>query len=164
MKTKDQYLQIRVAPAEKAAIQAAAVRAGMDMSGWVLERLLPPGAKQFQALVKALGCDAERRRYGLAELNDFLSSLGPRALAQATAEPPAMALDAYVANYVAAMVETAAHRAEVPAPRWTADITSLAEPFFATPLVGLRMYLLLNSPPAFRRRNIFIDATIGARV
>ena len=164
METKGQYLQIRVAPAEKAAIQAAAARAGMDMSSWVLERLLPPGPKRFQALVAALADAAESRRFGLAELNDFLSGLGPRELAQAIAAAPAAVLDAYLANYVAAMVETAAHRAEVPAPPWTAEIACLTAPVFATPLAGLRLHLLLSSPPAFRRRNIFIDATIGARV
>jgi len=30
--------------------------------------------------------------------------------------------------------------------------------------MSLRLYLLTHSPAAFRRRNIFIDATVGAQV
>jgi hypothetical protein len=77
---------------------------------------------------------------------------------------PAAPLEPYVANYVAAMVETAAHRAAVAAPVWTAEIAPLATPVFGSPLPALRMHLLVRAPPAFRRRNIFIDATIGDRV
>jgi hypothetical protein len=164
MKAKDQYLQIRVSPAEKTAIQTAAARAGMDMSGWVLAKLLPPEPQTFQAIVADLAENPAGRRYALAELNDFLANLGAAELDRAVTEPPALALEPYLANYVAAMVETAAHRADLAPPRWTAAVPALREPVFGTELVGLRLYLLLNSPPAFRRRNIFIDATVGERV
>jgi hypothetical protein len=30
--------------------------------------------------------------------------------------------------------------------------------------MGLRLHLLLSAPPAFRRRNIFLDASVGDRV
>ena len=39
--TKSAQLQIRVSPAEKAAIERAAHRAGLDMSAYVLARVLP---------------------------------------------------------------------------------------------------------------------------
>jgi hypothetical protein len=52
----------------------------------------------------------------------------------------------------------------VPPPRWTPAIPGLSKPVFGTSLVGLRLHLLLRSPPAFRRRNIFIDASLGDRV
>jgi uncharacterized protein (DUF1778 family) len=164
MKSKDQQLQIRVTPAEKAAIKVAAARAGMDMSAWMLARVLPPARATFQQLVAALAETDDERRYGLADLNDFLTSAAPRELEQAVADPPAVQLDPYVSNYVAAMVETAATRAGMPPPAWTAKIAGLETPVFGTLLDGLRLHLLLYSPPAFRRRNIFIDATIGDRV
>jgi hypothetical protein len=164
MKLKDQHLQIRVTPAEKAAIKAAAGRAGMDMSAWMLARVLPPPRAAFQRLLAELGETDDTRRYVLAELNDFLSSTGPRELEQAVADQPAVPLEPYIGNYVAAMVETAACRAGVPPPAWTAKVAGLEKPVFGTPLAGLRLHLLLYSPPAFRRRNIFIDATIGDRV
>jgi hypothetical protein len=49
-------------------------------------------------------------------------------------------------------------------PRWTADIPPLSKPAFAVPWQSLRAHLLLESPIPFRRRNIFINASMGARV
>jgi hypothetical protein len=40
----------------------------------------------------------------------------------------------------------------------------LTEPVFGSELQSLRLYLLTHSPPPFRARNIFIDATLGDRV
>jgi hypothetical protein len=40
----------------------------------------------------------------------------------------------------------------------------LAEPVFASSLQSLRLHLLVLSPAPFRRRNIFIDSTLGARI
>ena len=162
--SKDRYLQIRVTPTEKTAIRQAAARARMDMSAWVLARLLPAPQARFQELIVALAEAGDARRYAFADLNDFLSNVGPRELEQAVADPPAAALEPYVANYVAAMVETAAGRFGSAPPPWTADIPGLPEPVFGTPLASVRMHLLMSSPPAFRRRNIFIDSTIGDRV
>jgi hypothetical protein len=35
---------------------------------------------------------------------------------------------------------------------------------FIDPSLRLRAHLLTSSPPPFRRRNIFIDTTLGGRV
>jgi hypothetical protein len=35
---------------------------------------------------------------------------------------------------------------------------------FCSSLQSLRMHLLTHSPPPFRRRNIFIDSSLGQRV
>jgi hypothetical protein len=164
MSSKNEFLQIRVTPAQKAVIRAQAEQAGMDMSSYVLGRLIPAPRADFQALVAALSSAGEKRRYALAALNDFLAEASAREFAEATAEAPADALDAYLANYVAAMIETAAHRLGVSAPDWTQAVAPLAEPRFGSALPGLRLHLLTHSPPAFRRRNIFIDSTIGSRV
>jgi hypothetical protein len=50
------------------------------------------------------------------------------------------------------------------APAWTRSIPPLAEPVFGSDLCSLRLYLLTNSPPPFRGRNIFIDSTLGDQV
>jgi hypothetical protein len=62
------------------------------------------------------------------------------------------------------MVELAAVRHGQPAPGWTREATALSVPYFASELQSLRAYLLRASPPPFRSRNIFIDASIGDRV
>ena len=96
-----------------------------------------------------------------AELNDLLTGASGEAL-QALQIPSLQ--DPYLANYVAAMVELAAHKRGVRPPRWTASIKPLDEPVFAVPWMSLRAHLLLESPIPFRRRNIFINASIGDRV
>jgi uncharacterized protein (DUF1778 family) len=160
---KDGQLQIRVSAEEKRAIQQAAARAGMDTSAWVRAKLLPRSRETFRRLAEALPQQIDDRPFLLAELNDLLARLSAAAFADAVAESPPP-LEPYLANYVAAMVETAAHRASVTPPSWTAAIAPLAEPVFGTALPGLRLHLLINAPPAYRRRNIFVDSTVGDRV
>ena len=99
--------------------------------------------------------------YVLAELNDLLTAATGEELRLLRAPDIS---DSYLANYVAAMVELAAHRRDVHPPLWTSDIEPLCEPVFAVPWHSLRAHLLLNSPVPFRRRNIFIDSSIGDRV
>jgi hypothetical protein len=159
---KSDQLQIRVSPAEKAAIQRAARRAGLDMSAYVLARVLPAVARRFQDLTEACR-DPQGARFALAELNSWLASLSAGELQEAVLSPPAE-LTPHLANYVAAMVEYACGRHGVVPPAWTRAIAPLTEPVFASTLMSLRLHLLSHSPPPFRRRNIFIDASIGSRV
>jgi hypothetical protein len=164
MEHRNLQLQIRVTTAEKAAIKQSADRAGLDMSAWVLSRLFPQPQQRFQYLTQQLAEEPQNRRYLLAEINDLLSGLDGASLQQAIASPPPAGLDSYSANYVAAIVETAAGRNHLPAPAWTGSIKPLQEPVFGVQTPGLRLYLLTHSPPPFRRRNIFIDSSVGDRV
>jgi uncharacterized protein (DUF1778 family) len=160
---KTTQLQIRVSPAQKAAIQRAARRVGMDMSAYVLGRLLPAAALRFHELTAA--CAEETgARFALAELNSLLSGLDAGELQDAVASPPQPGLPAIQANYVAAMVEYACAQRGIAPPRWVLAIAPLASPFFGSELRSLRLHLLTHSPPPFRRRNIFIDASIGGQV
>jgi len=161
--TKDAQLQIRVSRAEKFAIQRAARSAGMDMSAYVLSRVLTAHSAQFEDRVAACARQATTS-YALAELNSFLSNLTAQEFRDAVAHAPQVSLTPFIANYVAAMVEYGSARLSIPAPSWTRDVTALPEPAFGTTLRSLRLYLLTHSPAAFRCRNIFIDATLGARV
>jgi len=70
----------------------------------------------------------------------------------------------FLRNYIAAMVEYACAKRAVAVPAWVRSIPPLAEPVFGSDLQSLRLYLLTHSPPPFRGRNIFIDATLGDRV
>ena len=161
--TKTAQLQIRVSPAEKAAIQLAARRAGMDMSSFVLGRLLPASGARFQELTAACR-EEEGARFALAELNTFLSQLAAGELHDAVASPLSRGFSEFQANYIAAMVEYACALRGIAPPAWTATIAPLAGPMFGSELESLRLHLLTHSPAPFRRRNIYIDASIGARV
>jgi hypothetical protein len=85
-------------------------------------------------------------------------------LREAVADPDLRGLSPYLQNYVAAMVELAVERKGVTPPSWTGAVLPLEDPVFATHLPGLRLHLLRSAPVAFKRRNIFIDASIGDRV
>ena len=103
-------------------------------------------------------------RLVLAELNSLLSELTAGELRDAIAAPPPAGLSPFLANYIAAMVEYACAQRAIAVPAWTRSIAPLAEPVYGSELLSLRLYLLTHSPPPFRVRNIFIDATLGDRV
>lgn len=159
---RSDQLQIRVSPAQKAQIRRAARTAGLDMSTYVLARLLPAAALRFQQLTEACA-DDRLGRFALAELNSWLASLSTGELPEAVASPPPR-LTPYLANYVAAMTEATCAANGVEPPSWVGTTSPLAEPVFGTTLMSLRLYLLTHSPAPFRRRNIFIDASVGSRV
>ena len=156
-------LQIRVTEDEKSAIRAAAERAGMDMSAYVLSRTLSMPEREFHESVAAL-TGPHAPSFALAEINSRLSKLTPAELREATSSAPAVELSPFLANYVAAMVETACARRGLRVPEWVCSIPPLASPAFGSTLQRLRQYLLTRSPAALRRRNIFIDASLGDRV
>ena len=162
MPGKTEQLQIRLTPQQKTSLKRLARAAGTDVSRYVLSRLLPTGEDRFVDLVRAI--QSADQRYVLAELNDFLHAIPPIAFSDAVASGELNALTPYWQNYVAAMVEQAAAAKQVEPPAWVRDIAPLDAPVFATSLKSVRMHLLRSAPVPFKRRNIFVDASIGDRV
>jgi hypothetical protein len=163
---KSGQIQIRVTPAQKAAIRGAARRAGLGMSAYVLARVLSAPERRFLDLTRDLagvGAESAEARFALAELNSWLAGLGAGELQQAVSLPPP-GVTPYLANYVAAMVEYACAKKGVDVPSWPRATPPLAEPVVGSALMSLRLYLLTHSPAPFRRRNIFIDSSVGSRV
>ena len=161
---KTQQLQIRVSARQKAQIKARAALADEDVSKWVLRQLLPPAHEKFQRLVSNLTAGTRLRSYAFAELHDFLHSLSSTQLSKAVELPPSVQLSEFSANYLAAMTEYCCQAKSAALPAWLDAVKPLERPWFASSLLGLRLYLLTHSPPAFRRRNLFIDSTIGDRI
>jgi hypothetical protein len=164
MVTRSEQLQIRVTPEEKAALRRAARRAGQDLSGYVLSRALPREEERLRAILAALSRNEGPARFALAELNDFLTELAPTRFGGALEQVDLHELSPFERNYVAAMVEQAAARKGVKPPEWTRRVLPLEEPHFATPMKSLRPHLLGAAPVPFKRRNIFIDSSVGDRV
>ena len=135
--SKNQQLQIRISPEDKTRIQERAASAGMDVSKWVLNMVLPP---------------------------DLLDRLTGKEFEQAVHHEPEVSLPSFEANYLAAMIESAAMLKGAVPPGWTAAVPALERPWFASALRSLRLYLLTNSPPPFRRRNLFVDNSVGRRI
>ena len=160
---KTAQLQIRVAPAEKAAIERAARRAGLGMSAYVLGKLLPGRGAQWRGLLQDLLRSGDKR-LALAALSRWLENLAAGELADALEAPPPAGLPKQLANTVAAMVEHLCAALGEKPPAWTREIPPLAQPAFGSGLKSLRLHLLTNSPAAFRRRNLFVDTVVGGQV
>jgi hypothetical protein len=62
------------------------------------------------------------------------------------------------------MVEQAAALGGVKGPDWVVEIPPLESPYFATDFRSLRPHLLRESPIPFKRRNLFVDSSVGDRV
>lgn len=167
MATKSHQLQIRVTPDEKSAIRRLARAAGLDVSSYVLARALPATQGRFDGLLRALAEAPRNAPTSLPSSNDFLSALSGPELAAAVGLVEWAVLEAlpgYERNYVAAMVELLCARKDRPPPAWTPHVRPLAQPRFGTELKSVRPHLLRASRVPFKRRNIFIDASIGDRV
>jgi len=162
MSTKSEQLQIRLTPGEKRRLKKLAKGAGLDVSSYVLRRALPAVRLRVEELVGRLA-RGDDRRFVLAELSDTLFAMTASQIVDLE-HLDVSSLAPLEQNYVAAMVEQTANRAQVGAPRWTTGVVPLDEPYFTTSLKSLRLHLLRASPVAFKRRNIFVDSSVGDRV
>lgn len=104
-------------------------------------------------------------------LGNFLDAFYAAPSADALTEEP-RPLAPHFANigrvqdaYLAATAEELARRFNLPLPHWVdAELRKLRRPWFASSLAGVRAVLLLESPPAFRSRNLFVSENALARV
>lgn len=99
-------------------------------------------------------------------LDEFYAAPNAAALAAAPAflAPQFGELGCVQDAYLAATAEELAQRFSLPQPDWTGgEDRQLHRPWFATPLAALRAVLLLESPPAFRSRNLFVSENALAR-
>jgi len=93
-------------------------------------------------------------------LDEFYAAPDARALAAA---PPLLAPTCGETGriqdaYLAATAEELARGNKFSIPAWVADDSrKLHRPWFASPLAALRVVLLLESPAAFRARNLFVS-------
>jgi uncharacterized protein (DUF1778 family) len=162
MGSRDNQLQIRVSAAQKEAIRAAAARAGVGMSEWVLSRALPAPAAQLMSLARR--ADDGDSHAPWAEIIEVLQRLTGVDFQTTVSGLGTAGLSPFTANYLAALVEMTAAQVGRPAPAWTRSVAPLPTPWFGTRLRGLREHLLVHAPIPFRRRNIFVDAGVGDRV
>jgi hypothetical protein len=164
---KTEQLQIRVSPEAKSTIRKRAQAANMDMSEWILSVLFPPAAREFQSLVAEVAKQKQssNRFYAFAALSDLLHGLEPDTLAQAVADRIEIERrDEFIFIYIAAMVELACHQKKINPPTWIQEAQGLSQPYFGSSLLSLRLYLMTHSPVPFKKRNIFIDSSVGDRL
>ncbi|MBK7585066.1 MAG: hypothetical protein IPI67_33365 [Myxococcales bacterium] len=162
VETKSSQLQIRVSSRQKAALRQKARACGLSVSEWVLALAFPPEREVFERLMRGLAAGT-RRSHDLAALHDFLAKLDADELTRVLADPPRVGLSNPYDALVAAMIEHAASLKRARVPEWVLRTPPVSTPWFATELQSLRLHLLASSPPAFRRRNLFVDTSIGGR-
>lgn len=92
-------------------------------------------------------------------LDEFYSEPDPGARAAMLRDEPPLFDEPRRNAYLAAVAEHLASRNQLQVPDWTeAKERFLDEPFFPCGLESLKPILLQESPPAFRRRMIFVGA------
>lgn len=161
-KTKSAQLQLRISPEQKKQIENRAKKAGFTLSEWVLKKLLEEKTTEFTALLGQLAKEKEWS-HSLASLHDYLFHLSSDDL-EKSLPAPSVHLSPILLNIIAAMVEQAAVQKKLKPPAWVCQTAPLKEPYFATKLNSLKLHLLISSPLAFKRRNLFVDSTLGDRV
>lgn len=104
-------------------------------------------------------------------LADFLDEFYLAPNADALREPPPLLAPSrgepgrVQDAYLAATAEELARMFQLEVPVWTrGEERVLHRPWFASPLAALRAVLLLENPPAFRSRNLFVSENALSRV
>ena len=120
------------------------------------------------AEVAALTANGDSFDIGLA---NFLDAFYPAPSAEAIAPTPVLLASQFGAlghvqdAYLAAVAEDLAQRFDLRLPDWTfGEDRVLHRPWFASTLASLRAVLILESPPAFRSRNLFVSENALSRV
>jgi hypothetical protein len=119
-----------------------------------------PGRPRSLAEVHNLGLSHGNVDAWLREFLDEFYTEPKRAVRAAMlAEEPTLGENVRENAYLAATAEHLAFRYDLPVPEWTqAEERFLEEPFFPCGLESLKAICIVQSPPAFRRRMIFVDA------
>ena len=160
---KTDYIQIRINKKEKAKFVKLAELDNMSLSNWILNKLKIDISPVEIKIIYGQIAIASDSSYALAFLNDSLMKVPKHTWSDLVSIKPEN-LNFENLCYVASMIEHAAEIRELNTPLWVNDIGALQTPYFVSTFKNLRLYLLINSPVSFRKRNIFIDASIGDRV
>lgn len=97
-------------------------------------------------------------------LADFLDGFYPKPSEAAIDEEPEK-ISLYNDSYLSAVADDCCRRYHWTLPRWCIQQERfLKDPFFAAKTHALRMLYLMDSPAAFRERNIFVSANALSRV
>lgn len=161
MGARSSQLQIRVTPAEKAALKRLADAAGESVSSYVLSRVLPSEEQVIVQLYEQLAEGGSDHRQILRKVQQALASVPAAELEERIPAPDPESLGPVLANSVAALVEAVAHQRAVEPPSWVAEVEPLPRPHFGWALKSLRPHQIRVTPIPFKRRNLFFDPDAG---
>jgi hypothetical protein len=122
---------------------------------------MKPGVQSTLARVADVASDPETLSFAVRNfLDSFYAAPSLEALEREPVELTSVLHDNGLADaYLAGIAEHLARMNRFPSPPWTKTQNRFLEnPWFAFESHAGRMFLLTESPVAFRRRNIFINA------
>jgi transcriptional regulator with XRE-family HTH domain len=128
------------------------------------EALLPPAAAPTPSAAEA--ADRMRQEGGDSWklwLFEFVDAFRRSPTAEAAARPPDPGPEPRLLALLASTVEMLCVEKGLPAPWWCAGVPVLAAPWFVSESENLKASALAESPPAFRKRNIFVLANFLSR-
>ncbi|MBN1115197.1 MAG: hypothetical protein JXA66_07645 [Oligoflexia bacterium] len=161
---KSDTIQIRVSANDKKKLKRLADTNRLTISEYIIKMcLLDNTSDTLRQIYSELACAGNDKSYYFAFLNDYLMKVPVYLWKSITDYKPDFPEQGDLA-YVAALMEQTAHVRNLSTPSWCSDVKALDEPFMASSIKKLRLYLLINSPVPFRKRNIFIDSSAGDRV
>jgi hypothetical protein len=124
---------------------------------------LPMRPREIAEIAKRTAARTQPFDAAMREFLDNWQSLNPAQKKVALEEEPILLGPTHDA-YLAALAEHLALSEKLPPPKWVESTTRfLREPFFAGGLESLKATLLVESPLAFRRRQIFISTDALSR-
>lgn len=92
-------------------------------------------------------------------LDEFYTERDPNVRASMVHDEPPIMENPRQNAYLAAVAEYLSLHYALPIPKWTQEPDRfLKKPFFPSGLESLKAICLVQSPPSFRRRMIFVDA------
>ncbi len=128
----------------------------------IIEDAAPSQGNRPRSLRQAAACGLEfgdRDAYLREFLDEFYVEDNAERRAAMLADEPPLSRDGRANAYYAAVAEHLALKNHLPVPPWTGQPGRfLHQPFFPAGLESLKAMLLRDSPTAFRRRMIFVDA------
>jgi len=120
-------------------------------------------APRIKSLAEVARRTNEGHEFGYC-LADFLDGFYPKPTESAIHKEPEK-ISPYNDSYLAAVADDCCRRYHWRLPNWCLEQERfLKEPFFAAKTHALRMLYLMDSPAAFRERNIFVSANALSRV
>lgn len=143
----------RLSSLEKAAGALGLARGGVSR---VVERFLGQHPESLEAAsYRILDDGAVSWKLHLFNFVDVYRSSRETSLAES---PPADMLDSRIRCLMASTVERLSRELKKSAPSWCASVASLPRPWFVAGLENLKAMALVESPPEFRKREIFVLA------
>ena len=133
-------------------------RIAQELDHEVLVAILPAQALQSDLTTVAVSCDVVRDGFESWKIHfmNFVDAFRRTPNLAQILLPPISSLDQRLAALLAAMVCRLCSEVGLSAPRWAMTENFLERPWFVAGMESLKATAIAESPPEFRRNNIFV--------